>query len=143
MHCANTDTVLSTLLIQQSISCTVSMLLTEVAVSALLLQDRVSNENGPDSGFYYWLCSFLSIHYCSGMKSPTLWGQSGSGKCNNPPLMPHTSLVGLDIDRLPVHTAIAAVEDCERDLCDVNICSIFENSSCCNCVCMIFLNTTQ
>ena len=32
------------------------MLLPEVAVSALLLQDRVSNENGPDSGFYYWLC---------------------------------------------------------------------------------------
>ena len=33
------------------------MLLPEVAVPALLLQDRVSNENGPDSGFYYWLCS--------------------------------------------------------------------------------------
>ena len=33
------------------------MPLPEVAVSALLLQDRVSNENGPDSGFYYWLCS--------------------------------------------------------------------------------------
>ena len=32
------------------------MPLPEVAVSALLLQDRVSNENGPDSGFYYWLC---------------------------------------------------------------------------------------
>ena len=32
------------------------MQLPEVAVSALLLQDRVSNENGPDSGFYYWLC---------------------------------------------------------------------------------------
>ena len=29
------------------------MLLPEVAVSALLC---VSNENGPDSGFYYWLC---------------------------------------------------------------------------------------
>ena len=34
------------------------MPLPEVAVSALLLQDRVSNENGPDSGFYYWLCMF-------------------------------------------------------------------------------------
>ena len=33
------------------------MPLPEVAVSALLLQDRVSNENGPDSGFYYWLCT--------------------------------------------------------------------------------------
>ena len=56
VHCANTDTVLSTLLIQQSISWTVSMQLPKVAVSALLLQDRASNENGPDSGFYYWLC---------------------------------------------------------------------------------------
>ena len=37
------------------------MPLPEVAVSALLLQDRVSNENGPDSGFYYWLCSGHSI----------------------------------------------------------------------------------
>ena len=36
------------------------MLLPEVAVSALLLQDRVSNENGPDSGFYYWLCTVPS-----------------------------------------------------------------------------------
>ena len=33
------------------------MQLPKVAVSALLLQDRGSNENGPDSGFYYWLCT--------------------------------------------------------------------------------------
>ena len=56
VHCANTDTVLSTSLIQQSISWTMSMQLPKVAVSALLLQDRV---NGPDSGLYYWLCKWL------------------------------------------------------------------------------------
>ena len=89
MHCANTDTVLSTLLIQQSISWTVSMLLPEVAVSALLLQDRVSNENGPDSGFYCWLCSvdlsssarywpYTLLYACALYSFPFFWSSSES-----------------------------------------------------------------
>ena len=53
------------------------MQLPKVAVSALLLQDRVSNENGPDSGFYYWLCRFMSLRgkgsTLGAWKFSTLW----------------------------------------------------------------------
>ena len=54
VHCANTDTVLSTSLIQQSISqCNYPKLPCQHCCCS------VSNENGPDSGLYYWLCKWL------------------------------------------------------------------------------------